>query len=144
MEWKDDVNGGEGLGNVFLLVGGILVSQRCRCAISQVSQFRVSKSSRHFKGTAFFFSLCSIFFFLFSFERKVQHDRFVSYQSVTHIVYDSKHLPHYVSISYTSSSSIGRGYSSSSIAFISIVISYHPPPPNWALLGPKLRKPNCS
>lgn len=26
MEWKDDVNGGEGLENVFLLVGDILVS----------------------------------------------------------------------------------------------------------------------
>lgn len=134
MEWNDDVNRGEGLGDVFLLVGGILVSQRCGCAISQVSQFRVGKSSRHFKGTAFFIFLFSFF----SFERKVQHDRFVSYQSVTHIGYDSKHLLHYVSISYTSSSSIGRGYSSSSIAFISIVISYHPPPPNWALLGPKL------
>lgn len=56
MEWKDDVNGGEGLENVFLLVEGILVSQRYGCAISQVSQFRVSKSSRHFKGTAFFSS----------------------------------------------------------------------------------------
>lgn len=61
MEWKDDVNGGEGLGEVFLLVGGILVSQRCGCAISQVSRFRVSKSSRHFKGTAFFFFLFSFF-----------------------------------------------------------------------------------
>lgn len=38
MEWKDDVNRGEGLGNVFLLVGGMLVSQRCGCAISQVGK----------------------------------------------------------------------------------------------------------
>lgn len=59
MEWKDDVNGGEGLGNVFLLVGGILVSQRCGCAISQVSQFRVSRHgiSRARPFSFFFFLL---------------------------------------------------------------------------------------